>query len=652
MNKLLLFIALFTTTALFSQRKLVAPPDIYFNCEYGFELDNPSILSTDHPILGKIQSSSTLIQPIIIRDRVCEAPCSDHSKQNYLASSAVGMKACQFYNDLFDPVNPEKEYDLNWGMEGYAEGYDSIYLYVEDESECNRGLIRRFIVGVYGNQSDTVHHDIWILNCVDFFISQNDPNDPNDCLDWDFESPLYINCTDGPLDSIIKEKSDKLLASTVLGCEDCDLIAIDYSDEIYSIDADFSFKIIRTWTIINWCDYDHLNPLRGGRWEFIQIIYFSCGTPGIQGTVYIDDNDDCLWDEQTEQTLWNWKITAESATDTYHALSNQKGIYYLHIPDDDYSITLTPPNSAWTSCQSSWPVTSDTSKGTVTQNLGANALISCRDPHIEITPGRLRRCRDNTYFISYGNNGTIPIKGSKIEVELDQYMTITSATIPHTHLGGRKYALMGGDLNPGEVKNASMEVYVDCDSTRTGQTLCVKAQISPSDTCDFELFNGPIISTQAECTGDEVILTVKNEGSAMSESLHYWVVEDDLIMFLKSFKLGNNKSQPERFPATGKTYMIIAEQDKNFPAGRHSITGLEGCRPMFTDHYTRGFLSQFAMGSGYDFVDTDCSEITGAFDPNDKQVYPKGYGTSAYIRRDQELDYTIRFQNTGNDTAF
>ena len=41
-----------------------------------------------------------------------------------------------------------------------------------------------------------------------------------------------------------------------------------------------------------------------------------------------------------------------------------------------------------------------------------------------------------------------------------------------------------------------------------------------------------------------------------------------------------------------------------------------------------------------------------AYDPNDKLVFPVGVGEEGYISLDQELDYTIRFQNTGNDTAF
>jgi uncharacterized repeat protein (TIGR01451 family) len=46
-------------------------------------------------------------------------------------------------------------------------------------------------------------------------------------------------------------------------------------------------------------------------------------------------------------------------------------------------------------------------------------------------------------------------------------------------------------------------------------------------------------------------------------------------------------------------------------------------------------------------------EVGCAYDPNDKQVDPKGYGATGSVAMDTEwLSYTIRFQNTGNDTAF
>ena len=49
----------------------------------------------------------------------------------------------------------------------------------------------------------------------------------------------------------------------------------------------------------------------------------------------------------------------------------------------------------------------------------------------------------------------------------------------------------------------------------------------------------------------------------------------------------------------------------------------------------------------------DLSPVSCAFDPNDKQVTPVGYGTAGAVDIDLPwLDYTVRFQNTGNDTAF
>ncbi len=44
--------------------------------------------------------------------------------------------------------------------------------------------------------------------------------------------------------------------------------------------------------------------------------------------------------------------------------------------------------------------------------------------------------------------------------------------------------------------------------------------------------------------------------------------------------------------------------------------------------------------------------VTGSYDPNDKQGNHGGFLTPAELNSGKWLDYTIRFQNTGNDTAF
>ncbi|MFK7784717.1 MAG: T9SS type A sorting domain-containing protein, partial [Crocinitomicaceae bacterium] len=44
--------------------------------------------------------------------------------------------------------------------------------------------------------------------------------------------------------------------------------------------------------------------------------------------------------------------------------------------------------------------------------------------------------------------------------------------------------------------------------------------------------------------------------------------------------------------------------------------------------------------------------VTGAYDPNDISVYPSCDVTEDFVQNDLRLDYLIRFQNTGTDTAF
>lgn len=64
----------------------------------------------------------------------------------------------------------------------------------------------------------------------------------------------------------------------------------------------------------------------------------------------------------------------------------------------------------------------------------------------------------------------------------------------------------------------------------------------------------------------------------------------------------------------------------------------------------------YNFDEGDDFIfsisDTLEQELVCAYDPNDKAVSPAGMGDEGYIPLEQELKYLIRFQNTGNDTAF
>jgi len=63
-----------------------------------------------------------------------------------------------------------------------------------------------------------------------------------------------------------------------------------------------------------------------------------------------------------------------------------------------------------------------------------------------------------------------------------------------------------------------------------------------------------------------------------------------------------------------------------------------------------GIMPEF---NSTDNVITDSSIVTGSFDPNDKSVLPAGLGPQGFVTAsDTAFNYTIRFENTGSDTAF
>lgn len=47
-----------------------------------------------------------------------------------------------------------------------------------------------------------------------------------------------------------------------------------------------------------------------------------------------------------------------------------------------------------------------------------------------------------------------------------------------------------------------------------------------------------------------------------------------------------------------------------------------------------------------------CTPVTGSIDPNEKTAYINGTPTEGQSEKDQDIEYLIKFQNTGTDTAF
>ncbi len=135
----------------------------------------------------------------------------------------------------------------------------------------------------------------------------------------------------------------------------------------------------------------------------------------------------------------------------------------------------------------------------------------------------------------------------------------------------------------------------------------------------------------------------------MLAPLDYIVIQDEILFIENEFQLNSGQSIQRAYPADGSTYRMEAEQAVGHPGNSMPSATVEGCGEW---PFATGFFGYFPQDDNDPFVDIDCQENRGAFDPNDKSAFPVGYGIGKKINPGTLLDYKIRFQNTGTDTAF
>ncbi|MBL7775389.1 MAG: T9SS type A sorting domain-containing protein, partial [Saprospiraceae bacterium] len=105
-----------------------------------------------------------------------------------------------------------------------------------------------------------------------------------------------------------------------------------------------------------------------------------------------------------------------------------------------------------------------------------------------------------------------------------------------------------------------------------------------------------------------------------------------------------------KVPANGSTWRLEVEQEVFHPGDSQPSAWAEGCAT--TGQFSTGFVNQFPVNDNDPWIDIDCTPNVGSYDPNDKQGFPTGYAAQHFIEQNTDIEYLIRFQNTGTDTAF
>ncbi|MEM9849284.1 MAG: T9SS type A sorting domain-containing protein, partial [Bacteroidota bacterium] len=269
---------------------------------------------------------------------------------------------------------------------------------------------------------------------------------------------------------------------------------------------------------------------------------------------------------------------------------------------------------------------------------------------VDIATPFLRRCFESTYHVSYCNYGINTIEDAYIEVQLDEYVDFVRTNIPATDLGEGLYRFDLGTIEAGACGRFPIIVKVSCDAV-LGQTHCAEATIFPIPDC--LKWEGAAIEVTGTCEADSVLFRIQNIGEVdMDAPLNYIAIEDVVMLRTDDFQLEALEATTLRFPKNGSTYRLQVEQVEGLPYKSQPSTAIEACGSNDNGSFSLGFVNLFPEDDAAPFRTIHCEENRGAYDPNDKAVLPKGVDKPGYIDRNVDLEYKIRFQNTGTDTAF
>ncbi len=375
----------------------------------------------------------------------------------------------------------------------------------------------------------------------------------------------------------------------------------------------------------------------------------------ISGNLWFDQNNNCSADNG-DIVLRNWvvRLQNELGTTISTGFTDINGHYSFMVSSGDYTVLAVPYNQNFSFCAPASQMLSVS--GSVPQLVNADfvarAETDCAQMRASIQPTGIRPCLERNFYVNYRNDGAVPAEDATLEVILPPGVSYVSATPAPASVNGNVIMFELGQVLPspgGGWNSVSIRVLGDC-GLEIGDVVCIEANISPEEFCgEAPGWNGAIMTITGDCDGDNAQFTIKNIGNAAnSVPLHYIIVEDQIVLLEGDVINLVPAAEEMHTVAHGNdtaTIIMTLQQEPGFPGDTSVVFSLNNCMGM------GGSPTGFSSNAG-PFTVTKCLPVVNSYDPNDKNATPLGLGEGQSVRPGTPLEYTIRFQNTGNDTAF
>ncbi len=371
----------------------------------------------------------------------------------------------------------------------------------------------------------------------------------------------------------------------------------------------------------------------------------------LKGKTFIDRDQNCL-ENTGEEPIKNAIIKLSENGKNYYSTTNQEGEYLFYLPEGDFEVSTTYNSIFAEACDSTISVSISANQQEVTADFPIKFTKDCPYLSVDLSTPRIRRCFENTHFVSVKNEGTLHADSAYVQINIDSRFEITDASLPWVKDLDGLYNFFIGTIDIFEKEQFRFTTIHSCDSVQLMETICMEAQVFPNDGCgEMADWQGPTLKVDGYCDGDSLRFKVKNIGDDdMTQARQYIIIEDVAIMRIGDpFQLPSGGDIEIPVEATGQTVHVEIPQIEGHPDQSNPSITIEGCG---SGTPTLGLFNQFAQNDGLPSVDIECHEVIGAYDPNDKSAIPVGIDAEHKIQPNNSIDYLIRFQNTGTDTAF
>lgn len=387
--------------------------------------------------------------------------------------------------------------------------------------------------------------------------------------------------------------------------------------------------------------------------------------PRVSGSVWLDFNENCVSEVSEATTVSGVFLTIDPGA---LVTQSQNGIWYMDsLPAGDYSVTIDTTNPSWlVTC----PPTQDFTVvnpyvHTSAPSFGVISTSPCPSPDVSIVMPRMRRgFGDQSVHVHACNehSGTDILEDAFCIVELDENISVQSASLPFTELGDNQLQFDLGDLLPGQCVSFTLSATVELTAV-ANQTLCLSAELYPQPECVFDTvpdpypptvlpcdgtWDGSSLTVEAHCDGDSVYFTVSNMGEDMACYSPVRVYVNGNQVFLDSLMLAGGDSAVFSYLGSGQTWRLEADQHPYHPGNSNPSAHMEICG---SGGFQPFIVTMFPQDDADPIIDIFCDEVSAPYDPNDKTGFPSGVGEGHAIIQNQQIEYLIRFQNIGSDTA-